>query len=264
MIITLKGADFSASNIGTLSSWRITRSLGAGATYEGPTSVDKGNVLQATITIAEGYELGTAGITVTMGGEVVSDAVSPNSDGSYTIYITCVTGNVVIKVPTVNINTGEEDEPDTPTNRYTLSVSNIPTGTDYPVNNPYKSSIFEVTTRRWLGTGTAAGCYELETFPYNSTEYLLARIDLTQFKNNGYTSITINPGANANTTNQFWTYSSSFEDTWVNKTERQNMVGGSNIISIQNKAVLYLGLRRIKDDVITHYFGETFEVVFNK
>jgi hypothetical protein len=45
MIITLKGADFSKSNIGTLSSWRITRSLGSGATYEGATSVDKGRCL---------------------------------------------------------------------------------------------------------------------------------------------------------------------------------------------------------------------------
>ena len=41
MIITLKGADFSASNIGTLSSWRVIRSLGVGATYEGPITVEK-------------------------------------------------------------------------------------------------------------------------------------------------------------------------------------------------------------------------------
>ena len=74
MIITLKGADFSASNIGTLSTWRITRSLGTGATYDGPVSVDKGAAFNATVTIAEGYELGTAGVTVTMGGNVVSVA----------------------------------------------------------------------------------------------------------------------------------------------------------------------------------------------
>jgi hypothetical protein len=52
MIITLKGADFSASNIGTLSSWRISRSLGAGATYEGAASVDKGAAFSATVTLA--------------------------------------------------------------------------------------------------------------------------------------------------------------------------------------------------------------------
>ena len=112
MIIILKGADFSASNIGTLSSWRITRSLGAGATYEGVTSVDKGASFIATVTIAEGYELGAAGVTVTMGGAVISAATV--NENIITINITEVTGNVVIKVPTVNTSTGEEDEPDVP------------------------------------------------------------------------------------------------------------------------------------------------------
>ena len=112
MIITLKGADFSASNIGTLSSWRITRSLGTGATYEGVTSVDKGASFSATVTIAEGYELGAAGVTVTMGGNVISAATV--NENTITITITEVTGNVVIKVPTVNISTGEEEEPGVP------------------------------------------------------------------------------------------------------------------------------------------------------
>ena len=111
MIITLKGADFSASNIGTLSTWRITRSLGSGAAYEGPTSVNKDAALTATVTIAEGYELGTAGVTVTMSGEVISAATVNGS--IVTITIASVTGNVVIKVPTVNISTGEE-EPEVP------------------------------------------------------------------------------------------------------------------------------------------------------
>lgn len=264
MIITLKNADFSASNIGTLSSWRITRSLGSGATYDGVTSVDKGASFTATVTIADGYEIGAAGVTITMGGTVVSAATV--NGNVITISIAEVTGNVVIKVPTVNLSTGEEEEPgtpDTPVNRYTLDVKSISLGVDYPVTSPYKSSIFEVTTRRWLGSGTDAGCYELETFPYNATEYLLCRIDLTQFKNSGYTSVTINTGANSNATNQFWNYSTTAEDTWTNKTERQNMVGGSSTISLQNKSILYLGLRRMKDDTSTYYFGETIEVVFN-
>ena len=113
MIITLKGADFSASNIGTLSSWRISRSLGAGATYEGPTSVDKGASFSATVTLAEGYEIGTAGVTVTMGGTVLSGAHSI-SGNVITITIASVTGNVLIKVPTINTATGEEEEPEVP------------------------------------------------------------------------------------------------------------------------------------------------------
>lgn len=108
MIITLKGADFSASNIGTLSTWRIARSLGAGATYEGVASVDKDAAFSATVTLAEGYEVGAAGVTVTMGGEVISAATI---DGNIiTISIASVTGNILIKVPTVNIITGGEDE----------------------------------------------------------------------------------------------------------------------------------------------------------
>lgn len=105
MIITLKNADFSKLNIGTLSTWRITRSLGTGASYEGATSVDKGASFNATITIAEGYELGTVGVTVTMGGNIISSGVTINGN-TITIAISEVTGNVVIKVPTVSINAG--------------------------------------------------------------------------------------------------------------------------------------------------------------
>ena len=100
MIITLKGADFSASNIGTLSTWRITRSLGAGATYEGVTYVDKGTSFNATVIIAEGYEVGEAGVTVTMGGVGQTYTMVGNV---ITISIAEVTGNVVIKVPTKEV-----------------------------------------------------------------------------------------------------------------------------------------------------------------
>jgi hypothetical protein len=113
MIIVLKNANFSASNIGTLSTWIITRSIGAGATYEGPTSVDKGAAFSATVTLAEGYEVGTAGVTITMGGTVLSGAHSI-SGNVITITIASVTGNVLIKVPTVNTSTGEEEEPEVP------------------------------------------------------------------------------------------------------------------------------------------------------
>lgn len=113
MIIVLKNANFSTSNIGTLSTWRISRSLGAGATYEGPISVDKGSVFSAIINLADGYEIGTAGVTITMGGIALSDAYS--LDGNViTITIAEVTGNVLIKVPTINTSTGEEEEPETP------------------------------------------------------------------------------------------------------------------------------------------------------
>lgn len=117
MIIVLKNADFSQSNIGTLSTWRISRSLGAGATYDGPTSVDKDAAFTATVTLAENYEVGTAGVTVTMGGTVLSGAHSI-SGNVITITIASVTGNVLIKVPTINTATGEEEEPEVPSGTF--------------------------------------------------------------------------------------------------------------------------------------------------
>ena len=106
MIITLKNADFSQSNIGTLSTWRIIRSLGDGATYEGVTFVDKGASFSATVTIAENYEIGAEGVIVTMGGVNQEYTIT---DNVITILIAEVVGNIIIRVPTVNIVTGEED-----------------------------------------------------------------------------------------------------------------------------------------------------------
>lgn len=109
MIITLIGADFSKSNIGTLSSWIISRVLGDGATYAGPSYVDKDAALSATITLDEGYEIGSAGITITMGGTALDESCYSVVDNVITFTIDSVTGSVVIKVPTLNTNTGEED-----------------------------------------------------------------------------------------------------------------------------------------------------------
>lgn len=107
MIIKLKGANFSGSNINELlNSWPVMMTLGAGATSSTTvTSVDKNAAYNTTITIADGYEIGSAGVTVTMGGTAITPTISGNT---ITISIAAVTGNVVIKVPTVNTSTGEE------------------------------------------------------------------------------------------------------------------------------------------------------------
>jgi hypothetical protein len=127
MIITLKGANFSLSNIGTLSTWRIITYLGAGASSSNSaTSVDKesNTGYSTTITIAEGYEIGSAGVTVTMGGNPVAVDTSTNP---FTINIpTKVTGKVVINVPTKNTATGEEEEPDIGGNEDEIVTYNFP------------------------------------------------------------------------------------------------------------------------------------------
>ena len=109
MIITIKGADFSAANIGTLSTYIISKSIGSGAVYEIPNFVEKNSSATWTITLNEGYTFGT--YSVTMGGETVTPTVA---DNVMTISIPSVTGNVRIVVATINESTGEEDNPVVP------------------------------------------------------------------------------------------------------------------------------------------------------
>lgn len=110
MIITLKGADFSANKIGTLTTWSVFTTLGGGASYSGASLVNRGAAFSGTVTIAEGYELGSAGVTVMMGGEDVTSTAAAINGSTITISIAAVTGTVYISVPTVNTATGEEDD----------------------------------------------------------------------------------------------------------------------------------------------------------
>ena len=109
MIITIKGADFSSANIGTLSTYIISKSIGSGASFDIPNFVDKNSSVNWVITLNEGYTFGT--YSVTMGGVEVTPTVV---DNVMTISIAEVTGNVRIVVATVNENTGEEELPDVP------------------------------------------------------------------------------------------------------------------------------------------------------
>ena len=126
MIITIKGANFSTNNIGTLTTWRITKSYNANAVTitagSIPDNVDReGNSgINATLTINEGYELNGT-VAVTMGGSAVTSGVTVDGN-TVTISIGSVTGNVVITVPTKNAageeGGGEVVDPDAPTDEY--------------------------------------------------------------------------------------------------------------------------------------------------
>ena len=159
MIITLVNADFSGEgkNIGTLSTWIISRVLGDGATYNSDiTYVDKNAPLNATVTIAEGYEIGSAGVTVTMGGSPVSAATVSEDGKTVTISISSVTGNVVISVPTKNITTGGEsgggagggnEEPEIPdTNSITFAFdSNTENGVNLASAGTISNGVLTIT-----------------------------------------------------------------------------------------------------------------------
>lgn len=96
MIITLVKADFSANNIGTLSSFAVLTNI-LNATYDGPTSVAKGEAFSATITMHDGYTIPETGISISMGGVTLTDAYTI-SDNVATISIAAVTGVVVINM----------------------------------------------------------------------------------------------------------------------------------------------------------------------
>ena len=111
MIITLKGADFSKKKIGTLTTWSIFTNLGTGASYNGVLSVNRNSEepYEGIVTLVDGYEIGAAGVSVTMGGEILTEGIVIDGN-TITITIEKITGPVYITVPTVNINTGEEDD----------------------------------------------------------------------------------------------------------------------------------------------------------
>lgn len=167
MIITIKGASFSANKIGTLSTYSI-KFRGSGVLNE-DASVDResNTGYTTTITLDTDYEL-NGSITVTMGGtDITSTAVS-----GLTITIpTKVTGNVVITVPTKNTNTQEPENPDsgevvdpeTPTNEYnsadmwlsqTISSAGVVSTTGITQSNIMAKSKF-VGTATITSTGEA-------------------------------------------------------------------------------------------------------------
>ena len=119
MIITISGANFSASNIGTLSTWTVSKSIGAGAEHRIPSYVDKNSAFNYTITLKDGYTFGT--YSVTMGGQTITPTVT---ETSMTINIPSVTGAVRIEVKTINSSTPPVT-PETPT-MYTFTINPTP------------------------------------------------------------------------------------------------------------------------------------------
>ena len=154
MIITIKGADFSAANIGTLSTYIISKSIGSGAVYEIPNFVEKNSSATWTITLNEGYTFGT--YSVTMGGETVTPTVA---DNVMTISIPSVTGNVRIVVATINESTGEEDNPIVPP-----VEPEIPTTTTWYVDHRNNSAKLTSSVNK-AGRGW---CHEVNTPAYNA------------------------------------------------------------------------------------------------
>ena len=158
MIITLKGADFSSNNIGTLSTWTIFTSLGVGATYDGVKTVDKGASFTGTVTIADGYEIGTAGVSVMMGTTDITSTAVTTDGNEITISISAVTGNVTISVPTINTSTGEEE-----TKNYTITYKYVDSS-----GNEIATATTETVTAGTVKTFSTTNAQTIDGFTVNS------------------------------------------------------------------------------------------------
>ena len=127
MIITLKGADFSGSNIGTLDSWFIQTSITGGgltAASGNATSIKKNNTTGITLS----YTYNTENYKYIIGSGTVTDATGKdvgdvNDNGNGTITVTIIRGDdiggkITIAISMEYIGVGEEPkpEPETPVN----------------------------------------------------------------------------------------------------------------------------------------------------
>lgn len=115
MILTIKGADFSGSGLGTNTSVSISYNGNVSGT---PGFIEKNTQLTSTITIKTGYTYDSIS-SVTVGGSTITGyTATDNGNGTVTLTIPAnlITGKVVVNVSTTAVNTGggEEDEPVTP------------------------------------------------------------------------------------------------------------------------------------------------------
>ena len=274
MILTIKGADFSAANIGTLSTFVVSKSIGRGASFDIPSFVEKNSSVTWTITLGEDYTFGT--YNVTMGGEVVTPTVNGSE---MTIAIANVTGNIRITVATV-YNGVEElpypDEPSVPTfkDTITIDVKNFVKNVDIlPTDTQYYVDGVQLSTRYWVGASTQTdstkkGIYYLETFPFNDSEYLSCCVNVEDAIANGYTKIKViktNVISTADSSCYYCRRTSNSTDWTVGK-EKDRISCPNNIeIVLNGYKSIWFGIRKVaKDGTASLYVGDSVTFKFIK
>jgi hypothetical protein len=98
MILTIKGADFSLANIGTLDTFSIRKSIGKGTLHSIPNFVTKNSSVEWTITLEESYDF--IDYSITMGNEVITPVISGKM---MIISIPAVTAFISINISTKGI-----------------------------------------------------------------------------------------------------------------------------------------------------------------
>lgn len=185
MIITLKGANFSASNIGTLSTYSIR--FNSNGITNANTSVDRetNTGYTATITFKENYELNGT-ITVTMGGvDITSTAVS-----GLNINITKVTGNVVITVPAKSTVV----EPETPTTQYTITYKYMSGSTEIKTSTTEKVNAGTTKTFSTTDSRAQVSGYTCSSVSPSGQQIINSNITVTY----NYTANVVEPPVSGN------------------------------------------------------------------
>ena len=97
MIFTLKNANFNASKIGTLNTWRVVKVLKGVTTDSTIVNVNKDGSYSATFNVSTGYELNS--FIVTMGDTDITSNLTWSSDNKVgTLVISKVTNNIHISI----------------------------------------------------------------------------------------------------------------------------------------------------------------------
>lgn len=271
MILTIKGADFSAANIGTLNTVSIRKVIGRGITHSIPNFVEKGSSANWTLTLGENYEFGS--YVITMGGEIVA----PTVNGTVmTITIPNVTAAISISVATTYVGTEEEPEPDVPTfkDSITIDVKNFIKNVDIlPTNTQYYADGVPVSTRYWVGASTQTdttkrGIYYLETFPFNDSEYLSCCVNVEDAIANGYTKIKVvktNVIAAADTACYYNRRTSTSTDWTVGKEQDRISCPNNTEIALNGYKSIWFTLRKVaKDGTLSLYMGDSVTFKFIK
>ena len=110
MILTLKGADFSGNNIGSLDMWFITLKLTGVTSSNTATSVKKGEAFTTTFTIKEGYTIDENSL-FTVNGETQALTWSSSEAGGTATFTFTPSANteIVLKATSTGGSGGEEE-----------------------------------------------------------------------------------------------------------------------------------------------------------
>jgi len=165
MILTIKGADFSGSGLGTNTSVSISYKGNVTGT---PGFIEKNTALTSTITIKTGYTYDSIS-SVTVGGSAISGyTATDNENGTVTLTIPAnlITGKVVVNVNTTAVSTGggtggdSEGDSEQPGTGGDSGSIIYPEGTDVPNMMPQVD-----------GYNTSTSGHIMEYSGYNWEEY---------------------------------------------------------------------------------------------